>query len=182
MPNPKPPAWTPITLTGNAGRGTGILNNLLYVGQRPYSKQTYRKNPDTGRRHAFINPEDEQANIAAVLDLRIVSASCGRRKDRQAVLARGSGAEPATTPALPFFAQQRPKYLLTGKMTCGECGASYAKSGKEPLRLSDLGQEGIDLVLQPADGSPGRARCACLVRACGSNTARRHAGRVSRRV
>jgi hypothetical protein len=33
-------------------------------------------------------------------------------------------------PALPFFAQQRPKYLTTGKMTSGECGSSDAKSGR----------------------------------------------------
>lgn len=43
----KPPAWTPNTLTGNAERGTGIPNNLLYTGWRPYQKQTYRKNPDS---------------------------------------------------------------------------------------------------------------------------------------
>ena len=38
-----------IFRTTSAARGTGILNNPLYVGRRPYGKQTYRKNPDTGR-------------------------------------------------------------------------------------------------------------------------------------
>ncbi|WP_416366164.1 recombinase family protein [Sphingomonas aerolata] len=60
-----PPAWTPNTLTGNAERGTGILNNQLYVGRRAYARQTYRKNPDTGKRHAFLNAEEQQATTVA---------------------------------------------------------------------------------------------------------------------
>ncbi|MEH3036266.1 MAG: zinc ribbon domain-containing protein [Sphingomonas adhaesiva] len=30
----------------------------------------------------------------------------------------------------PFWAKQRPKYLLTGKVTCGVCGSNYGKVGK----------------------------------------------------
>jgi len=68
-----PPAWTPNTLTGNAERGTGILNNQLYDGRRAYARQTYRNNPDTGKRHAFLNAEERQATTVAGPDLRIVS-------------------------------------------------------------------------------------------------------------
>jgi site-specific DNA recombinase len=49
--------------------------------------------------------------------------------------------EPAA--AQPFFAQQRPRYLLTGKMTCGSCGASYAKSGKTRFGCQGAGKEGL---------------------------------------
>ncbi|MDQ0838685.1 hypothetical protein QFZ54_002469 [Sphingomonas faeni] len=58
----KAAAWTPNTLTGKAARGNGILNNPLYVGRRPYGKQMYRKNPETGKRHAFINSEDKRSD------------------------------------------------------------------------------------------------------------------------
>lgn len=34
----------------------------------------------------------------------------------------------------PFWAQQRPRYLLSNKMTCGECGSAYAKAGKHRFR------------------------------------------------
>ena len=44
--------------------------------------------------------------------------------------------------ALPFFAQQRPRYLLTGKMTCGSCGASYAKSGKTRFGCQGAAKKG----------------------------------------
>ena len=43
---------------------------------------------------------------------------------------------------LPFFAQQRPRYLLTGQMTCGTCGASYAKSGKTRFGCQGAAKKG----------------------------------------
>lgn len=129
-PGMKAPAWTPNTITGNAARGTGILNNILYTGRRPYQKLTYRKNPDSGKRHAFIQKMEDRRALVDAPHLRIVSDDLWRAvKDRQATLARGPKSRSESAPALPFFAQQRPRYLLTGKMTCGECGASYAKSG-----------------------------------------------------
>ncbi len=135
-------AWTPNTLTGNAARGTGILNNQLYIGQRPYGKQTYRKNPDSGKRHAFINGADAAKSLAPAPDLRIVPDALWQAvKVRQAALARGPRTAPAA-PARPFFAQQRPKYLLTGKMTCGVCGASYAKSGQHRFGCQGAAKKG----------------------------------------
>lgn len=59
----KPSAWSPNTITGNAERGTGILNNILYIGRRPYLTQTYRKNPDTGKRHGFLVAADQRAGL-----------------------------------------------------------------------------------------------------------------------
>ncbi|KQN33155.1 zinc ribbon domain-containing protein [Sphingomonas sp. Leaf38] len=44
--------------------------------------------------------------------------------------------------SLPFFAQQRPRYLLTGKITCGTCGASYAKSGKTRFGCQGAAKKG----------------------------------------
>ncbi len=138
----KAAAWTPNTLTGNAARGTGILNNPLYVGRRPYGKQTYRKNPETGKRHAFVNPEDKRSDVVESPALGIVPIELWDRvKFRQATLSRG--AKPRTEMAgLPFFAQQRPRYLLTGKMTCGSCGASYAKSGKTRFGCQGAAKKG----------------------------------------
>lgn len=135
-------AWTPNTLTGNAARGTGILNNQLYIGQRPYGKQTYRKNPDTGKRHAFIIGTDAATTLVAAPDLRIVSDALWEAvKARQAALARGSRTEPAA-PARPYFSQQRPKYLLTGTITCGVCGSSYAKSGPHRFGCQGAAKKG----------------------------------------
>lgn len=41
-------AWRPSTIHGHAGRGTGVLNNELYIGRRVWNRQRYLKDPDTG--------------------------------------------------------------------------------------------------------------------------------------
>jgi len=139
----KGPAWSPNTLTGNAARGTGILNNQLYIGRRPYLKQTYRKNPDTGRRRAFTTKADQRAERLELPELRIVSDALWQAvKDRQAMLAVGARSQGGVKGALPFHEQQRPRYLLTGKMTCGECGASYAKCGKTRFGCQGAAKKG----------------------------------------
>lgn len=138
----KAAAWTPNTLTGNAARGTGILNNPLYVGRRPYGKQTYRKNPETGKRHAFVNTEDKRSDDVESPALGIVPIELWDRvKFRQATLSRGPK-QRTEMAGLPFFAQQRPRYLLTGKMTGGSCGASYAKSGKTRFGCQGAAKKG----------------------------------------
>lgn len=133
----KRPAWTPNTLTGNAARGTGILNNILYTGYRPYLKQTFR-NPDTGKRHGFLIADGDRAELVEVPDLRIVADELWSRvKARQLALAQSAKPTP-----LPFHSRQRPRYLLTGKMTCGECGASYAKAGKSRFGCQGSAKKG----------------------------------------
>ena len=59
MPGPIGTAWSPSTIHGHAGRGTGILNNELYVGRLVWNRQRYVKDPETGKRVARINPASE---------------------------------------------------------------------------------------------------------------------------
>jgi site-specific DNA recombinase len=40
--------WSPSTIHGNSRRGTGILNNELYIGRLIWNRLRYVKNPDTG--------------------------------------------------------------------------------------------------------------------------------------
>lgn len=43
-------AWGFSTITGNRARGTGILNNEIYVGKLVWNRQRFIKDPDTGKR------------------------------------------------------------------------------------------------------------------------------------
>jgi len=45
-------AWGPSTIYGNWRRGTGVLNNELYVGQLVWNRQRFIKDPTTGKRQA----------------------------------------------------------------------------------------------------------------------------------
>jgi site-specific DNA recombinase len=48
-------SWSPSKVHGNSKRGTGILNNELYVGRMVWNRLRYVKNPDTGKRVSRLN-------------------------------------------------------------------------------------------------------------------------------
>ena len=65
-------AWSPSTIYGSVKRGTGILNNELYLGRLVWNRLRYVKNPDTGKRVSRMNPPPEWMT-REVPTLRIVS-------------------------------------------------------------------------------------------------------------
>ena len=125
VPGPRGGKWSASTINGNKKRGTGILNNQAYIGRPEHQRQTFRKDPETGKRHAFATAEGVKKTAEAP-HLRIVSDELWAKvKARQEQTACPHGPE-----VTPFWAKQRPKYLLTGKVTCGVCGSNYGKVGK----------------------------------------------------
>ncbi len=127
---PRGKAWSPSSINGNRHRGTGILNNELYVGRLVWNRQKFIKNPKTGKRVTRFNPQSEWI-IHDVPELRIVSDEQWEKvRERQGaldVLTKDSIRERATERA------RRPKYLLTGIAKCGCCGASYTVKNKTQL-------------------------------------------------
>src|SRR5260370_10970811 len=63
--------WGPSTIYGNWRRGTGVLNNELYIGKLVWNRQSFVKDPATGKRQARPNPSDDWI-MQDVPDLRIV--------------------------------------------------------------------------------------------------------------
>jgi len=123
IPGPRGRVWGPSTIYGNWRRGTGILNNDLYVGRLVWNRQHFVKDPTTGRRQARPNPESEWI-IEDVPELRIVpqdlwDAVKERQKDmRRTVIAKRSH-------GIRSERARRPVYLFSGLLKCGECGGSY---------------------------------------------------------
>ena len=62
IPGPRGKDWGPSTIYGNWRRGTGILNNELYIGRLVWNRQHFVKDPATGRRQARPNPESDNRN------------------------------------------------------------------------------------------------------------------------
>ena len=58
VPGPRHQGWTASTLIGNRKRGTGILNNELYLGRLIWNRQRFIKDPTTGKRQARLNPPE----------------------------------------------------------------------------------------------------------------------------
>ena len=73
--------WGPSTIHGNRQRGTGILNNELYIGRLVWNRLRYVKDPETGKRVSRLNPDSGWIvqDVAALADHR--SGSVGARED-----------------------------------------------------------------------------------------------------
>src|SRR5690606_4049068 len=71
MPGPRGRAWDKSTIHGNPKRGTGILNNEIYIGRLVWNRQSFVKEPRTGKRQARPNPEAEWI-VTDVPELRII--------------------------------------------------------------------------------------------------------------
>ena len=118
--------WGPSTINGNRERGTGILNNALYIGKLVWNRLRYMKDPNTGKRRSRLNQEKDWI-IKDVPDLRIIPQDLWDAvKARQGKMTRDTRPETRRT---DFWELQRPRYLLSGLMKCGACGASYTKYG-----------------------------------------------------
>jgi len=110
-----PGPWSPSTIYGNAKRGTGILNNELYVGRLVWNRLRSVKNPDTGKRVPRLNPTSEWM-ARDVQELRIVindlwiAAKSRQKQTRHAIETAGA-----------IGVAKRPQYLFSGLTKCGVC-------------------------------------------------------------
>ncbi len=124
VPGPNRATWGPSTIYGNWRRGTGILNNELYIGRLVWNRQRFVKNPETGKRIAKPNPESKWV-VRDVPKLRIVSDELWQRvKERQSrtrklVTQSDRGIRPERA--------RRPSYLLSGLLKCDVCGGGFSK-------------------------------------------------------
>lgn len=74
IPGPSGKGYGASTLHGNRERGTGILNNELYIGRQIWNRLNYAKDPDTGKRISRLNPAEDWV-ISDVPELRIIEQS-----------------------------------------------------------------------------------------------------------
>jgi DNA invertase Pin-like site-specific DNA recombinase len=138
IPGPLGGTWGPSTIHGNRQRGTGILNNELYIGRLVWNRLRYVKDPDTGKRVSRPNPES--AWVAQdVAGLRIVDQALWERvKTRQGVLeASRTGGE---TPG--YWDRRRPRYLFTGLMRCAVCGGGIVHFNKAYIGCANARNKG----------------------------------------
>lgn len=119
---PRGGAWNASTINGHRARRNGILNNELYAGRIVYNRQSFAKDPDSGKRQARPNPKAAWI-VREVPALRLVPED----------LWRAAEALKARHAAYPAHALRRPKRLLSGLLECGRCGAPYTM--RDAVRL-----------------------------------------------
>ncbi|WP_083480435.1 recombinase family protein [Jannaschia seosinensis] len=123
--------WKQNTINGNRERGTGILNNDLYVGRRIWNRLCYRKDPLTEKKRSTLNPESAW-QVVEVPELRMVDQDLWDEvKARQASQTkRRTKVETTDRNKLSSGqALRRRKYLLSGLLHCGLCGSSMTVAG-----------------------------------------------------
>jgi site-specific DNA recombinase len=120
---PSSKGWTPSTIIGNRKRGTGILNNHLYVGKRIWNRLCYRRDPETRKRVSQLNPP-ELWIFADAPQLRIidddlwnVARSLQESRSRETRPDTGRG---------PDWRQRQPKHLFSGLIKCAACGGGMS--------------------------------------------------------
>ncbi|TDF42482.1 recombinase family protein [Alteromonadaceae bacterium M269] len=117
IPSPTNKEWAASTINGNRRRGTGILNNELYIGRLIWNKLKYIKHPVTGKRQSRINPESEWI-IKDVPELRILTDELWQAvKDKQKALDAKSDS---------YTPKRRATYLLSDLIKCSSCGGGVS--------------------------------------------------------
>ena len=120
IPSPRGGQWNASTINGNKARRNGILHNELYIGFLIYNRQSFKKDPDTGKRQARPNPVSEW-EVVEVPALRIITddswAKAQVLKERLA--------------PLPTHGRRRGKRLFSGMLACGTCGGSITIVGPD---------------------------------------------------
>ncbi|MFT4077520.1 MAG: recombinase family protein, partial [Asticcacaulis sp.] len=140
IPGPQGQAWLHTSIRGHNERGTGIINNELYVGRQIWNRMRYLKDPSTGRRVSRMNPKEEWI-VSDVPHLRIIDQHVwDAAKKRQVGIREKSapqrdGLKGRMAPTLCHL--RKPKWLLSGLLVCGACGGSYTMRGKDKYGCSN---------------------------------------------
>ena len=134
-PGPQGGDWGTSTIHGNRERGTGILNNELYIGRQIWNRLRYVKDPQTGKRISRLNPESDWV-ITEVPDLRIIDDALWEKvRTRQ-------GALKSKETGVPVWDRRRPRTLFSGLMECGCCGSGFSKAQKDSFGCSAARNKG----------------------------------------
>jgi site-specific DNA recombinase len=136
IPGPRGGPWNASTIAGSKRRANGILQNALYVGRIVWNRQSFIKDPETGRRVSRPNPKSEWMTADAP-ESRIIDDVTWNKVQARRVERSGDNRHHKT----------RPRRLLSGLLKCGCCGSGYVISGADKrgpyLRCSRMIETGL---------------------------------------
>ena len=132
IPGPSGGLWYQASIRGRPTRGDGILRNRLYVGRLIRNRRRNVFHPIAQTKVRRPNPAAAVLDVP-VPDLRIIDDmlwdTVQARLEHEAV----TPAAESLPPGEGFWNRRRPRYLLTGKVTCGCCGRIYSAVGRDYL-------------------------------------------------
>ena len=125
--------WAMSGIAGNPKRGTGILNNELYVGRVIWNRFRWlRSARDSSKRKCQENPR-EQWIVYEDERLRIVDQQlwdCVKARQRAQSELIGERISAGLTKVSAKSTGRSPRYLFSSLLKCGACGSSYTLRGR----------------------------------------------------
>ncbi|HEV2438842.1 MAG TPA: recombinase family protein [bacterium] len=115
---PRGTSWTYTAIYGSPRLGTGILRNPLYTGDNVWNRFRWEHNPETGTRVPRLRDKSEWI-MQHDENLRIIPQDIWdhvMRRHREAAATSKRRAHPGGSPH---------RYLFSGLLVCGPCGARY---------------------------------------------------------
>ena len=137
IPGPRGETWGPSTINGNVVRGTGLLNNELYIGRLIWNRLRYVKDPDTGKRISRLNPRDAWI-VIGVPELRVIDDALWEAAKVRQVAVRRVISETGR-----LGRANRPLYLFSGLTKCACCGSGYVMFNRRRLACAGARDRGI---------------------------------------
>lgn len=121
VPGPRSGHWVVSAVYGSPAKGSGILNNELYVGRYVWNRSRWVKDPDTRRRQRVERPREEwrveqRPELRIVTDEQWTAVRTRMDRTRAAGGRAGRGGMPTT--------------LFGGILRCGLCGGAMIAVSK----------------------------------------------------
>ena len=141
VPGPGGKPWGDTTIRGHVKRGTGIVNNELYIGRLIWNRLRYIKDPSTGKRVSRLNPETgwitKDVPEWRIVDDALWEAARTRQSriaDKFANVTEGVREHHRRN---RLNVARRPRTLLSGLIFCGWCGGPYSLRGPQRYACSN---------------------------------------------
>jgi hypothetical protein len=123
--------WLASAIHGDSKRGSGILNNPMYIGRYVWNRRRSRKKLKSGEREYPLRPKEEWIVISHS-ELRIVSEDLWEKvkaRQREQAVRIGARVRLGLSKHRARATGTYPKYLLSGIVRCGVCASNQVVSG-----------------------------------------------------
>ncbi|MGH1450258.1 MAG: recombinase family protein [Pseudomonadaceae bacterium] len=120
VPSPRGNSWAVSTLYGSPIKGSGLVNNTLYIGNYIWNRSQWIKDPDTGKRQRIDRPRHEWRE-SKIPDLRIIDDITWAKARARIDEGRAANGHK--------HSKRPPSALLSGILRCPHCEGPLTSFG-----------------------------------------------------
>ena len=124
VPSTRGSTWAASAIYGDYNDSTGLLNNQLYIGRYIWNRSEWRKDPDTGKRKR-TKREAKEWVFTEMPQLRIIPPELWDAVQARLLDIHQRSVKIRETMNNPNSRSHGGKYLFSGLLHCGCCGANY---------------------------------------------------------